>query len=652
MSRLYAALSLALCVLLLPSPARAQQTIWSEDFSLHHQQNFSPPWGIEGNSYPWTCDYSYLIATVCFPYIGNETKVAGVSDYMLWPNTICGQTYKNETDVLLMTPLIPFSGIQNAWFQYDSYFLKQSRNGKTERATVEISTDSGATWRVLAEAPVTPPGGYMSTSYVDLSPYGNIPAIRLGFRYTDSAEYLNGWMIDNLKAFVPASNDIALIHAYPEDTMLSYFQAPAIVSLSGIVMNSGTAPITSFEIAYKDGNGPVQTHTVSGVNISAFDTFRFVHSIPYGLTSVGKTNLKIWAILPADTIRSNDTLGLSLRGAKFIPTKKLTIEEGTGTWNIQAPRGHVYMHALDTLGEPPTRIAVHANDVMGQRAYADYLYYMDQNFSPYFLFDRRGPVRPTDFFTTYEKQQNYFGFAEIHFVATAAAGHLSLDANIRPAIDLPGNYRLALVITEDGVHGTGSDYEQANGFAGGKAGPMGGFENMTDPVPASAMKYDYVARSISPTPEGRAGCLPANMTAGQTYTCNLHGTYSPESPTLKLNAIVLLIRDADSTILNSKSVPFRSLGIEKTAAGQALMQIYPNPAGNSTTIAFELPSRVLSSLSVTDITGKTVFQSPSGWVDAGPHNLELDVHGLTPGMYFVTLEAGGRRATKKLSVVH
>ncbi len=634
-------LALIVSLILTHHPAQAQRILFAENFNGYPQINFNYPWitGGTANAFPWRCDIPYLIFGVGFLDFDNDTKVAGT----------IGNS--RNGDALLGTPRFNMGGVPHPWLSYDSYFLKFKNGGKTESATVEISLDNDSTWTVLKAAPVSTNRSMVRT-YIDLSAFAGNNLVRLGFRYSDSLTPMAGWLVDNIKVFEPSEHDIALIHAYPEDTMLSYYQAPSSVSLSGTVMNAGTSAITSFTIIYSDGASPMKLYNVGGVNIAPFDTFHFVHSIPYDLTAVGKRSLKMWAALPGDTIRSNDTLGLSLRGAKFIPTKKLTIEEGTGTWNIQAPRGYVFMHALDTLGEPPTRISIHTNDIMGQKAYADYLYYMDQNFTPYFLFDRRGPVRPSTFFTTYEKQRNYFGFAEINFVATTVAGHMSLDAYIRPAIDLPGNYRLALVITEDGVHGTGSEYEQANGFAGGNAGPMGGFENLANPVPASAMKYDYVARSISPGPEGRAGCLPANMIAGQTYSCNLHGIYSPESPTTRLNASILLIRDSDSTILNSKSVAFRSLGLDNIAGGQWPMQVYPNPAGSSATVAFELPSRMLSALCATDITGRTVYQSPSGWMDAGTHKLELDVNGLSPGMYFITLEAGGQRATKKLSVVH
>jgi hypothetical protein len=342
-----------------------------------------------------------------------------------------------------------------------------------------------------------------------------------------------------------------------------------------------------------------------------------------------------------------------------MPQKKLVIEEGTGTWNEQAPRGIVYMHSLDTLDNTPTRIAVHAEDIMGQKDYSDYLYYMDQTFQPYFIFDRRGAVPPAEFYERYLNERRYFGFADIGINAAAAGGYLTVDAVIKPAVDLSGKYRVALVVTEDGVTGTTTDYDQVNGFAAFRPrggihypGPMGGFESKPDPVPASDMVYDYVARSITPAPEGHPTCLPTSMQAGQSYTCKVNASYSSKWDFGKLNAIVLFIRDSDSTILNSKTVPFRALGVESIAGAGKCMLLHPNPAGTSTSVSFHLASRAHTALSVTDLTGRMVAQYPAAWLEAGDHRMDLQVGAWPAGLYFVTLDTGSGKETVKLSVVH
>ena len=628
---------------------QAQQTIWAEDFTYIAQQNFFGQWQAIGTSVPWTCDLVYLIGTVCFPYTGNDTKVAGVSSYDIYQGSLCGQQRHHETNVLLMAP--PVSLPSNAWFKYDSYFLQQQANGKTECATVEITTDNGLTWTVLKSPKPVKLGDKMNTNYIDLSAYAN-SSIRLGFRYTDSAQYMNGWMIDNLKIFVPAQNDAALVQLEPGDSLQTYFGVPSAVGISGTIMNNGLQPIQSLDIAYREANGSIQNATITGLNITSFDTAHFLHSIPYSLGTMGSHNLKVWTALSGDTIHRNDTLPMVIHGAKFFPIKKLAVEEGTGTWNLYGPRGSVYLHALDASDNPPTRISIHSGDVMDNKAYADYMYGAYQQFIPYFFFDRREYIYPEMFFAKYEIQKNNFGFADIQLSAKGYGGQISVDANILPAIDLSGNFRLALVITEDGVKGSTIDYAQKNAYAHPNQGAMGGYESLPDPVPASQMSYDYVARTITPGPEGGLGCLPTAMAAGGTYSCNLKSTYSLTSNFAKLKAVVLLIREKDSSILNSATVGISALGVNPTAKNNFALYTNPNPSDQQSILNFQVPTRMQISFAITDITGHVIYQNPTQWFDAGPHHIPFQTAQWPTGMYFLNMSFGQSRESIKLSVVH
>ena len=628
-------ISIVLC-----NPAVAQRSVFSENFNSYPQINFNYPWITAGsaNDFPWRCDVTYLIFGLGYLDFENNTKVAGT----------LGNS--RNGDALLATPPINLSSLSHAWLSYDSYFLKFQNGGTTESATVEIKIGNDSTWNVLKAAPVST-SRHMRRSYIDLSAYAGIGQIRLGFRYSDSLKPMAGWLIDNIKVFEPAAQDVALIRAYPEDTMKSYYAAPSTIPMSGVVMNTGINPITEFTVAYQEGSGAINAHVVSGVNIAPFDTLRFVHSIHYDLKTVDRHSLKMWVSMVGDTTAANDTMAVILHGAKFIPAKKITIEEGTGTWSLYGPRGHVYLHSFDSSHHPPTRITVHSNDILDQKAYADYLHFMDQTFVPYFIFDRRHPVSPGTFFETYAQQKDYFGFADIHFVAASASGQMALEARITPAVKMAGNYRLALVVTEDGVKGSSSDYAQRNAFANGRYGAMGGFENKPDPIPASDMVYDFVARSINPDAQGQIGCLPLVMEAGQTYTCNLNANYASTWNYNKLSATVLLMRDSDSSILNSKTVLFRSLAVENLTNNDGRMRVHPNPASTSATVNFELPAREFVTVSATDITGRMVMQSTGKWMDKGSHNTELHLNSLGAGVYFISLRAGDRLETQKLSVV-
>jgi len=68
------------------------------------------------------------------------------------------------------------------------------------------------------------------------------------------------------------------------------------------------------------------------------------------------------------------------------------------------------------------------------------------------------------------------------------------------------------------------------------------------------------------------------------------------------------------------------------------LNIYPNPATSTINIEMDLSKAMLSTVSVTDLVGRTVVSSSK----LATYNHKLDVSGLTPGMYIVkaTLEDG------------
>lgn len=78
----------------------------------------------------------------------------------------------------------------------------------------------------------------------------------------------------------------------------------------------------------------------------------------------------------------------------------------------------------------------------------------------------------------------------------------------------------------------------------------------------------------------------------------------------------------------------------------------PNPANSSATIRYRLAEPSAAAIYVTDISGRrlrTVLISASE--EAGNHTLDLDVSGMTAGVYFCTLETPGFKVSKKLIVI-
>lgn len=80
----------------------------------------------------------------------------------------------------------------------------------------------------------------------------------------------------------------------------------------------------------------------------------------------------------------------------------------------------------------------------------------------------------------------------------------------------------------------------------------------------------------------------------------------------------------------------------------ALFQNYPNPFNPETTISFTLPFSSLVTLKIYDVLGREVSTVFSGQLSSGKQSLHWNASGLSSGIYFYRLEAGGKSQTKKL----
>ena len=67
------------------------------------------------------------------------------------------------------------------------------------------------------------------------------------------------------------------------------------------------------------------------------------------------------------------------------------------------------------------------------------------------------------------------------------------------------------------------------------------------------------------------------------------------------------------------------------------MQLFPNPAVDQAIVAFELEGNTPVQIDLLDASGRLLKQVESGTFPAGEHQVEISLHGLAPGMYFVRL---------------
>jgi len=86
-------------------------------------------------------------------------------------------------------------------------------------------------------------------------------------------------------------------------------------------------------------------------------------------------------------------------------------------------------------------------------------------------------------------------------------------------------------------------------------------------------------------------------------------------------------------------------------ASFALAQNHPNPARNSTTVAFSVPNACDATVTIFDIAGRKLAVPFAGSAKAGANEVSVDVSTLAPGVYTYRLEAGGEATARRMVVV-
>lgn len=434
--------------------------------------------------------------------------------------------------------------------------------------------------------------------------------------------------------------------------------ATQTITPSGTVRNLGTSTITSFDlnISY---NGTDYTENVTGVSITSLASytvdFTDMFTLVPGVNAISATISNVNGIATDDDAADNvKTINLD----PIVPAsgKVVVGEEATGTWCGWCPRGAVYLEKMSELyPEHFIGIAVHNGDPMTVEDYDAAIGGFISGY-PSMLVDRGDDIDPSavegDFLNRIVIAPKAVLTVGSDYVVGATTMNVSVTADFDLAIS--GDYRLALVVIEDGVTGAGSGYNQANYYAGGGSGVMGGYESLPNPVPAASMVYDHVARMILPDFNGMAGSFPAAVGAGESHTVSFTVAIDPTWNLDEVHLVGMLIAP-DSKIDNAGFVNMEDavangyVGIEETVSVMNFTNLYPNPAHDNTNIDLGNVENENVTVEVYDLNGKLVSQRNYGVLN-GNYIIPMELSTLEKGMYSVRISKGNVIETTKLVV--
>jgi len=413
------------------------------------------------------------------------------------------------------------------------------------------------------------------------------------------------------------------------------------------IKNMGTTAITSVEINWNDGTDHIAS---VNVNIAAGASKTVKHPVKVTCSEVIQKDITV-TVTKVNGVEDPDVTDntgvVSIAGLSQVVPKKVVLEEGTGTWCGWCPRGMVALNKVNAdHPDDQISIAVHNSDPMVVAAYnsgAAFAGFPGMNVDRELLGVNIAPSSIGSYVTT---RKNIPTPVLLGGEYTIEGSTLTVNASAQFFSNFGQvNYRLAAVVIEDGVTGTAAGYRQANYYAGGGNGPMGGFEHLPNPVPAADMVYDHVGRALLGGYHGQENSVPTAIADQQvvnyTFTYTIPSGYNPE----ELHVALLLIDQSDKTIINGAKLPKGAVAAVSDVSLAKSTTIYPNPASTNFNIKFAKDGKY--NVVIYDMSGRVVTNYGSVSTSGKTANLPIR---LLPGKYLVNISQYGVSYTKELLV--
>lgn len=349
-------------------------------------------------------------------------------------------------------------------------------------------------------------------------------------------------------------------------TLVSYegpYLSGSMITRKLKVRNLGLSAINSFDITY-NYNGVDEVQNVTGLNLASLAETEITFTTPMALIAGANTLTATVSNVNGgpDEDPNDDVASIVLDPIVPAAGKIVVGEEGTGTWCGWCPRGAVYMDKMaQTYGDKWIGIAVHNEDPMTVATYDAGIGTFIGGY-PSALVDRGADIDPSVMENDFLQRITQDPAAFITNTATFApvSRTLTVSVNADFQMNASSNYKLGCVLVEDNVSGTTSGYAQTNYYSGGSNGQMGGYESLGNPVPASQMVYDHVARAIAPDFNGMENSFPATVNAGETHGQSFTFVLPADWNTDNMH-IVGLLYDPSGKVDNAGKLDFSSVQV-------------------------------------------------------------------------------------------
>jgi len=622
---------------LLTLTLNSQTIYFIEDF----EDNSASAWTLEDQ---WTTgDLSTLWGLAGGSF--NSTQILGFDDYQ------AGADHQGVGKAI--TPEIDLTNASSPIFlEALVKFRNADQGGNNETFKILISDDNGESWSSFQELSAT---DWERVSF-DFDQYIG-KSVRIAFEYLDGNASNIGAAIDNVaissgSAFISRVDYTLTVDG---GAMFSECAENIDYQITGAVVNKGSDEINSFDLIVDSGSES-KTYTFE-TTLSNSEAYRY--SIP-DIINTGTTSSSYTVSIAnvngsteSDTNQSDNTWELRFDPIAIASGKGILLEEGTGTWCGHCPRGTVYISEMGKrFGKQVSTVAVHTSDPMANENYSQALSIVGGNGYPYVAIDRKISMDPDQILAPVIEELSQVAIADIDIEGYENINDFTPTIKLRFNEDISdADYNVSVILTENGLTGTSSSWEQYNVYYQSNI-PMGGFELFPDLVPSSYWPYDHVARDLIGDFDGH-NVIKGNYEQGATTTYTFDSYTIPlawEKDKLKLIAV---LTDQSGEVINVISKNYSEvISNDITNTTDAIiddikLKVFPNPTSGNITLDLALEDSADAKLIISNMIGQIVHKQDWLLTD---QKLDLNQASLIKGMYIIQVQIGKKRINKKLTI--
>ncbi|MFZ4106171.1 Omp28-related outer membrane protein [Flavobacterium sp.] len=549
-------------------------------------------------------------------------------------------------DNLATSPAIDLTAVtaSNVYFLYDQV---TNAGYPEEHYAIYITTSNDPAVITAAtpfyETDVT--DGVLTNKAFNLSSFIG-QTVYISFRHFNCTDFFY-LIVDNMEVKSLPLNDIQLVSS----AINRYGLVNVANTISLTLKNKGSNVVNNVTVNWNDGTDHSATiPTTIGVG----ETVTINHPTAVQYASVAEKTLAITAAQvngSLDSNPSNNTSSNKFNTISQASVKNVLFEEGTGTWCGWCPRGAVAMNYMSTTyPDQFIGVAVHNGSSNPMRLAA---YDTASAFSgwPQMNVDRvvkKAGVTQSIMVSRFNERKVLPTPVSLNATGSVVGSAITINASATfRTVFAASNFRLGVIISEDGVRGTTSGYNQVNYYAGGANGPMGGYESLPDPVPAAQMVYNHVGKALLGGYSGQTGSVPAVITDGQTANYTFNYTVPATSVVANMHAVLVLIDQATGEVVNAKSLVLNTLAVDSNSYNNDQVQINPNPASDY----FNINNLKGGDYTITiyDMLGKVVQTVESNNVIEN-ESVTIPVKGISTGQYIVNIASAASSTSLHLLV--